>query len=289
MRYFLIMNPGSRSGRSQSWFSRLHKGLQERNIEYQYAVTKSLDDAYELSAAANEQGFDVIVAVGGDGTINRVLNGFYQEDGTLKSQAILGVIYTGTSPDFCKSYGIPLNKEAALDALYSVNVRSIEVGRIEFSDHVKYFVCCANIGLGAMLADLANSGIRRRLGDWSGTFVSLLRTLKRYRPIDIMVNGRKLEHLYNLSIGKTYYIASGLKIKNNLNALEKRFYLLPVQNKILYHLWCLYSGKAMPLAYEQEIQIDGNGRVEFDGDSGGYLPCKINSAENLKIIVGRKI
>lgn len=286
MRYFLIMNPGSRSGRSESCFSYIHKGFQERKIEYQYAVTKSLEDAYELSVSANEQDFDVIVAVGGDGTINRVLNGFYREDGKLRGQAIFGVIYTGTSPDFCKSYGIPLDKKEALDALRLANVRSIEVGRIEFSDHVKYFVCCANIGLGATLADLANSGVRRRLGDQLGTFVSLLRTLKVYQPIDIIVNGSKMNHLYNLSIGKTYHIASGLKIKNKLKSLDHQFYMLPIQKKILYHLRCLYSGKDMPLVYEKEIQIDGSGRVEFDGDFGGYLPCKINSAEDLKIVTG---
>ena len=78
-------------------------------------MTECLHDAYLLSKNANNEGYDVIVAVGGDGTINKVLNGFYDDQGKRISRSRFAVIYTGTSPDFCKSYGIPLDIERAVN------------------------------------------------------------------------------------------------------------------------------------------------------------------------------
>ena len=111
MKYFFILNPGSCSGASEKSFAAIKHILKLRGIEYEYAVTKDLDEAYSLSAQSNRQGYDIIVAVGGDGTINRVINGFYNKEGRRISHAKLGIIYTGTSPDFCRSYNIRLQKK----------------------------------------------------------------------------------------------------------------------------------------------------------------------------------
>ena len=288
MRYFLILNPASCGGKSEQYFDAIHQTLKKHGFEYDYEYTKSLNHAYQLSNEANKKGYDVIVAVGGDGTINRAINGFYDSMGNRISQAKFGVIYTGTSPDFCKSYQIPIYIEGALQALIKGQVRNIEIGKIEFSDAVRYFACCANIGLGAMLANHANSGIRKVYGDFFGTLISLIKTLRQYKPIDVSINGVLYNHTYNISIGKTYYIASGLKISHELSEHENKFYVLPVQNSILATIYKMYTGKRLSVTYLSEIEIKGVGAVEFDGDEGGTLPCKISCAENLEVIYERK-
>ena len=283
------MNPGSRGGKSEKKFQLIHSLLDSSNCDYDYALTKTLDDAYDLSKQANSRDYDVIAAVGGDGTINRVLNGFYDNNGKRISSAKFGVIYTGTSPDFCKTYNIPLNTEKAVNTILNGGTRLIDVGRIEFgknnnNSNVKYFCCCANIGLGAMLAERANSGIRKIWGDTLGTFFALMGTLMRYKQIDIKVNGESMSNVYNLSVGKTYYVASGLKIAHELNENDSRFYMLPVQERIFSKIAALYAGKPLKeLRYADEIEIIGSGRAEFDGDEGGSLPCRITNAERLEI------
>jgi diacylglycerol kinase family enzyme len=299
MKYYFIMNPGSKGGNSQKKFTLIHQILMENHIEYDYEVTKNLDDAYTLSVKANEMGYDVIVAVGGDGTINRVLNGFYDKNGKRKSKAKFGVIYTGTSPDFCKSYNIPLKTDKALYTLIKGNTKSIGIGKIDFRDNSKYFACCANIGLGATLARYANSGIRKYVGDKLGTFLSLIKTLCTYKPITVKLSKKyagdeeieyqkpeyqKIHHVYNISIGKTYYVASGLKIKSDLKEGEPKFYMLTIKDHPLRAIYALYSGKKFPLEYSGEITIEGEGEVEFDGDEGGILPCTISLAENIEVI-----
>lgn len=294
--------------------------LNEANVDYQYKETKSLNDAYNLSLDANKKNYDVIVAVGGDGTINQVLNGFFDEAGKRISKAKFGIIYSGTSPDFCKSYNIPIDTEEAVKVLLYRKSRRIQAGKVFFSKEnikeldgksidenkeyeVKYFGCCANIGLGATLAQNANSGIRKYLGDFLGTFISLIKILIVFKANDytIIRDGKKeiVKKLYNISVGRTKYIASGIRVNNNLDDCDGRFYSLTVSKLNLYNTLSVikrvYSGKEFPnsaflsMDYLRNIEIYGNylnPEVEFDGDPAGFLPCKIEIAEDeLELIV----
>lgn len=132
MKYFLIMNPKSQGGKSKKRFHHIWKLLDHGGIKYRYETTQSLDHARQLSQFANKQNYDVIVAIGGDGTINSVLNGFFDDKGNKISDSRMGVIYTGTSPDFCKSYNIPLNLDEAVDTLIAQRCRKIKVGKVTF-------------------------------------------------------------------------------------------------------------------------------------------------------------
>ncbi|MFC1733448.1 diacylglycerol/lipid kinase family protein, partial [candidate division KSB1 bacterium] len=173
MKYYLILNPGSQSGKSRKKFQKIFNHLNESGIDFQYHITISLHDAYFASKEANKKNFDAIIAVGGDGTINAVLNGFFDDNGNRTSTSKFGIIYTGTSPDFCKSYYIPLKLDHAVNNIISCNTIKINVAKILLSSNEKdllmqtrFFACCANVGLGAELARRANSGMRKYFGDF---------------------------------------------------------------------------------------------------------------------------
>jgi len=312
MKYFLIMNPASGGGKSRKHIQKVLSLFDERGVHYQYAHTSSLDNAWQLSKKANESGFDVVVAVGGDGTINAVLNGFYDDKGQRISAAIMGVVHTGTSPDFCKSYRIPVKTEKAVQLLLTPKVRKIKIGKMsccirKYQDMdkmgisdcqdilVKYFGCCANIGLGASLARQANGGIRKYAGDTLGTFLCLVKILFTFKPntFSMVKNGREIQvdKLYNISVGLTYHIASGIKVRHGLTDSDDRFYCLTTRDLNVVNIASVlrqaYSGKqirnspAFYLDYCRTIEFYGNNlnpEVELDGDPAGFLPCKIEMA-----------
>lgn len=305
MRYFFVFNPGSRNGKSEDLISRLRSLLSAKNIQYEYGITQSLDDAQALSRKANLSAYDVVVAVGGDGTINKVLNGFYDDQGARSSKAKMGVVYTGTSPDFCKSYHVPYGDIArSIDALLAGKTTKIQVGKITLSENaksnesvVRYFSCCANIGLGAAVARHANSGIRKTTGDFLGTLSALIKAFINYRPLELRVSfddkAEILTGLCNISVGKTFHIASGIKVNYSFNEGDGNLYILTVRNvgwmKVPYCLWTIYSGRPISnsdtirLEYAKKIEISRDGRaseVEFDGDPQGFLPCRIEMAKD---------
>lgn len=318
--YFLIMNPGSRSGKSKKSFQQIHDFFTLHNLPYDYAETQTLDDAQRLSVEASQKGYKKVVAVGGDGTINQVISGLYKNNQNEKD-VYFGVIYTGTSPDFCKSFGIPITLSEALQVILLDHKKSISLGSITYAlradkKHTgqkvdqtplfasSHFACCANIGIGADLAKAANSGVRGVIGDVAGTFFSLLRTLFSYKAtnlsIEVAGQYQEVENVHNISIGKTHYIASGIKIKHDLSLTDDRFYSLMVKELSPFRLpkvlSSIYSGKvitnsaSLSFSYLKSIDILGDGgltQVEFDGDPKGYLPCRITTEQNqLTLITG---
>lgn len=323
MRYLFILNPGSGGGKSKEKFKKIFTFIQKSNLNFDYKLTNTLEEAYTHSVEGNIKGYDVIVAVGGDGTINRVINGFYDSLGKRISTSKLAVIHTGTSPDFCKSYHIPLGIDQALNTVLSGKSVKIPIGKITYTCvydkaleglplkkchrneiiKVNYFGCCANIGLGAAVARGANTGIRNSIGDVAGTFISLIKTLLGYRPVDFLVSydGQKqvFKNVYNIFVGKTTYIASGIKVKNQLIPGDNRFYSLIIKNigfaNLVSVLRKLYSGKGfannhtMFLQYAQQIEVygsSGNNELEFDGDPRGFLPCVIEPAHDHLDLIG---
>ena len=295
MKYFLIMNPGSRSGQSHSKFTKILEYFDSIQANYDYHITEKLKDAYEYSMKANLSNYDVIVAVGGDGTINSVINGFFNDQGNRFSNSKLAVIYTGTSPDFCKSYNIPIDLDSSLQLLKNIKTKKIDIGRIEFLSsgkeaEVKYFACCSNIGIGANIARLANTGMRKVFGYFLGTLISLIRSVVFFKATDLnlRIDGKDItiQKAYNISVGITKFIASGIKVNA---AKSGNFYLMVAQKINLLNLLPLlirvYSGKSfkntafLNILHAENVEIHSenlNTEVEFDGDPAGHLPIKIN-------------
>jgi diacylglycerol kinase (ATP) len=321
MKYFLIMNPMSGGGESRRKFHRIFTLLEKYNVDYSFIVTKSIENALFHSRKANESNCECIVAVGGDGTINSVINGFFDDTGNRISDAKMGVIYTGTSPDFCKSYQIPLKLEKAIKTLKESKTTPARIGKVTYcvdpphnqcSDNIEtsclvktnFFACCLNAGLGASLARQANSGIRKYLGDKMGTFISLLKVLSAYRSSSFTTVRDNIKEttdsLFNLSVGITPFIASGIKVNHRTPGNEGKFYCLAASNLKLNNLpnllYKIYSGREIKdtyylnLEYCKTIEILGNNicpEIEFDGDPHGYLPCKIEMANScIDLITG---
>ena len=224
-----------------------------------------------------------------------------------------GVVHIGTSPDFCRSYGIPTAIEEAVETLVAGTPRPVAVGRITCNrldpgaghePATSFFGCCANLGLGAAVARGANGGLRRWLGDSLGTFVSLVRALAHFRPQRIRLTlddkTTELDGVVNIAIGKTHYVASGLKVRHSLRKLDPRFYVLCARNlswrTVVPALRILYSGRtisgchSLSLVYAERICVEPAEaplEVEFDGDPAGYCPCRIDSAlEPLELLTG---
>jgi diacylglycerol kinase family enzyme len=168
----------------------------------------------------------------------------------------------------------------------------------------RYFVCCANIGLGATLARKANSGIRRKLGDFLGTLTALIGLLITFKsfPLNINENNTEtpFEKLTNLSIGITPYIASGIRVPVHLTESSNEFYKLVAQNLNLFRIIPLlrkvYSGKPfennsyLSISYSRKLCLYSTKQVEVeaDGDPVGHLPCTIRFAEDdLQLLVSR--
>lgn len=148
--YHFIINPNSSSGKGIRYWQTVKKELEERNIPHSAAITKYSGHATKLAEqiCRNNTGIKDIIVLGGDGTINEVINGIDDF-----SQVLLGYIPAGSSNDLAKSLGIARDPIAALNnILKPKRFKYLDLGEITFM-HSKVesrkFACSSGIGYDA--------------------------------------------------------------------------------------------------------------------------------------------
>lgn len=137
--------------------------------------TRAPGDARRLAAAAVAEGFECIVAAGGDGTLNEVLNGIGDAPEGF-DRARLGILPLGTVNVFALELGIPLALEAAWAVVREGREAAVDVGRASFGDASgaahRYFAQMAGAGLDARAIECVSLPLKRRIGPlayvWAG-------------------------------------------------------------------------------------------------------------------------
>ena len=283
MNVLLLINPTSRGGRGVRLLGRIQAALDKHGIAYTTHILSHIQEAFDMAAKA--VGFDVIAAVGGDGTVNAVGGGVLANpDKKLK----FAVLYTGTSPDFCTCHNIPTEPEKAVALLAAGHTSPIPV----LLANGKPFFCSCNPGMGAEVASGANR-LRPYFGDKAGTFLALIFALLRNRRWAYRINGRELPQCNHLLITRMPCIASGLKLA--VPELKEDQYLLWYLQKVTRWGWLkllkkLYRGENCGTfeIVNGTLRIEGDAPFEFDGDPQGELPLEISlSARKLDLICGK--
>ncbi len=282
MRFLVLINPSSHGGRA----ARQSRTLATMMPDAKFVLLNNIEEASTLAKTA--VGYETIVACGGDGTINAVADGVMSNPDTFLK---FGVIYMGTSPDFCRFHGIPTETDDAVRLLQSPNVREIPV--LQADGHC--FFCSCNLGMGADVASLANR-IRPYLGDKLGTFLALLRCLIAPKRMSLCINGEQINQCNHLLLTRMPYIASGMKI--SIPELKDDEYTLWFVRNLSFYGWLkllpqIYSGKScgeLRICKGQvSISSDMPVKVEFDGDPHGDLPVTFNMANRkLRLIAPSK-
>lgn len=278
-RFLVLANPSSHGGRS----GRILSLLRELLSEGEFVVLKNIEEASRLAREAT--GYEAVVACGGDGTVNAVARGVLaNRDNALK----FGVLYTGTSPDFCREHGIPTDAEEAVAVLRAGVVREIPV----LTANGDPFFCSMNLGMGAMVAATANR-LRPLLGDVLGTLWSVLREVLHGRRYDVQVNGEKICNVAHAFVTRMPRIAGGLKVA--LPPLADDEYALWFARDVsrfgcLRIVWNLYRGnpcgELRVLRGKTTFASVNHVALEYDGDPHGALPVAVGFApRRLRLLV----
>jgi diacylglycerol kinase (ATP) len=180
----LIVNPAAGAGRTARRWPALERSLREAGLEFDSALTKEPGHGTTLAREALSGGYRLIVAVGGDGTVNEVLNGLVGEAGA--PGVTLGIISTGTGSDLIRSLGIPRSPLAAGQLLRNPRPLAIDIGRVEFvwggQTASRYFINLAGVGIDAALVRATGRRFKR-LGDKPAYLAGLLTTVFNYRNV----------------------------------------------------------------------------------------------------------
>jgi len=274
---------------------------------FQFHLTSGPEDATRFTRLALLRGAEMVVCVGGDGTLNEVVNGFMAEDGPIRPEALLGLIPRGTGCDFIKTVPIPRDLDMALDLINSSNARLIDLGRIKYSDHhgrysCRYFHNITSFGLGGEVDERVN-----RTNKLFGGFISFIwATL-----ISILIYNKKRIHLkvdngfdqrvvsWNVVVANGQYHGGGMWVAPGASVDDGLFQVTIVGDltlaEVFRHLPKLYNGKLFQLEkvntlVGKRVEASSDQRVllDVDGEQPGQLPAVIDMVPSSLLLISGK-
>ncbi|AHJ97376.1 diacylglycerol/lipid kinase family protein [Hymenobacter swuensis] len=213
VRICFILNPTSGTNRTQDVPTLLTRYATAAGAEFEIQLTQRAGHATELAREAAARGCRVVVAVGGDGTVNEVARGL------LGTPAALGIVPRGSGNGLARHLRIPLDLPGAVRRACQPTFQHIDAGRI--NGH--WFFCTAGLGFDAHVSKMFAQAGTRGLS----TYVKVaLREYRRYRPVPVQVqleNALLLDtHCYVLAFanaaqyGNNAYIAPRADIQDGL-------------------------------------------------------------------------
>lgn len=166
----LIANPGAKGLLEEtSQLEQVTRYLQDSGIKVDVALVHPIRKAIPIAKKAIEDGYDMVIAMGGDGTIGAVIRGI--ADSKIK----LGIIPAGTENDFAVSLGIPDDLKAACDLIASGHTRKLDLGQIKTKKEKFIFFMTVAVGLTATLYPMVSEVPEGKIGGIKDAVLSLLK------------------------------------------------------------------------------------------------------------------
>jgi YegS/Rv2252/BmrU family lipid kinase len=253
-KWFVILNPHAGSGKGNKDQAEILKRLTKAEFHYELVVSEFPKHIIQLTIDAIEQGFRNLIIAGGDGSLNEVVNGIFQQSACSPEEITVGMIPVGTGNDWIKTFGIPNYYKEAVKIIKQGKTMRQDIGRITFTENeVKkacYFANMAGFGFDAMVAGKTNqlknkgrTGISLYLQALGSSFLNY-QTAKTHVAIDGQVFD---ELIFSVSIGIGKYNGGGM-MQAPAAIPDNGLFQVTIIRKIglfgiLRNLSGLYSGK----------------------------------------------
>lgn len=189
----LIVNPTAGAGRTAKKWPYIKALLKNTGLRFEHDITEAPGHAIELAKSAVNKGYKLVVSVGGDGTINEIVNGIYAT-GDMKDVE-LGIIGTGTGSDYIRTIGVSKYYQESCHHLMNPMKKSVDLGLVEFTANgqpaKRIFANFAGLGFDAEVVK-ATTRKFKNFGGKPAYLMGLLSTFATYknRNIHITMNGQ---------------------------------------------------------------------------------------------------
>lgn len=276
MRIFAIVNPIAGGGYAGEIYRSVLKQFEGFDLEFQ--LTTGPGNATELAKNALENGFTHLVCVGGDGTLNEIVQAI------AGSEIILVPISAGTGSDFVKSTEFR-DLPAVVEAIRKGTSRTIDLGRIARNGETRYFLNILEVGFGAQVMRRVNS--RKKVHDGSSFTSAVLASVPSYRPYPVSItheNGTESISVAEMIIANGKYFGGGMLAAPSAELSDGFLDVHIVHGagriQLLAKLRKLRDGshvndKVVTSMRTSAMKIEGEAPIEIDGENFGNLPIEV--------------
>lgn len=271
-----IVNPVAGGGKAKKLIPLIEKTMKECNKKYKIIITTEPEEATEI-AKRESKNHEVIVAVGGDGTVNEVATGLIRNNG-----GVLGVIPGGTGNDMARSLDIPMDPAEALETLCKAYKKNMDIGMVNGS----YFLNIASIGFDAEVV-MNNMKIKKKIKNEFSYVISVIYSLISFKKkkVEIEIDGKIIkDQVYLLAVGNGKYYGGGMKIIPMAKIDDGYLDICTISNiskfKILFLFPTIFKGTHVE--HTKHVKIYKGKRIKFKSEEGLLLNVDGEITPNVK-------
>jgi YegS/Rv2252/BmrU family lipid kinase len=216
--WFTIVNPNAGNGKGKKDWDRISALFARENIPISMRFTERKCQAIDFAREAIEAGFAKIISVGGDGTLNEVINGIFTQNKVPPKEIVVGMIPVGTGNDWGRMFGIPLVYEGAVDVIKENKIMLHDIGVVSYysgaGQHTRYFINIAGLGFEALVVKKTNKQKDKGRSNQCIYLYNLLSSLISYKRTnaDMIIDGKKVtSRIFSINVGNGRYCGGGMR------------------------------------------------------------------------------
>lgn len=303
-KVFAVVNPVSANGSTGKEWPNFEKVIRQSGVDIDYKYTEYPMHAKSLAQEALKAGFEIILSVGGDGTMNEVLNGFFYEGELINENASLAIFSRGTGCDTIRTLGIGKDVDSIIEVLKNEKTQSLDVGLAEFVEYggsktQRYFLNVSDVGIGGETTYRVNNNSKALKGFLSflvGAFATMISYQNKDFEItidDVTIN----ERLNSIIVANGKFFGGGMKIAPMADMNDGYFDIIVIGNiskfDFIINFPKIYKGEHMShpkLRHYKGRKIRVNARqkalIEVDGEQPGVIEAKFDILPNkIKVLI----
>jgi diacylglycerol kinase (ATP) len=282
----LISNPAAQKA-SDRKVAMASYYLQSKGCTVEVLFTEKRGDAESLAREAIKKSPSFVIAAGGDGTINEVINGI------TGTEIPLAILPLGTTNVLAKELGIPETAEAAMKIAISRTPRSISLGKIAYTHYssliTRYFCLMAGIGFDGESVFRISETVKKISG--KGAYIlSGLKTLTGFNPEQLTFSIKGMIYAgYSAIIGNAAKYGGHFRVTPDARLTDPYLYVCLFKGKkrldLIRYVFGIVAGRHLTfkdIEYLKagSIEIQGKAHIQIDGDYIGMTPAKIDIVPN---------
>lgn len=284
MTAFVIFNPNSAGGQTGREWREIEEAMERVFPLMSFFVTAAPAQAAHMVRDALREGHMDIIAVGGDGTINEALNGFFEHGAQVSPEAVFSFVHSGHDSELCRKFGLLPGWRAGVEHLKQARVRKADVGRVSCLSKsgapvTRYFLGAASFGLTGVIARaMGGARIARFFGHRFALTWHRMAALLRWRTCRVRLMADNYDEIAGIaSVRLSPY---GGLFDVDVAAGDSRRHILTSMKKPGRRL------RSARLTAAPTLDTSGPVAVETDGEAAGVLPASFElypGAINLRV------
>ena len=306
--WLVIVNPNAGNGKGRKDWEHISKCLGNNGLVWSEEFTERKGEAISLAQEAISRGYRKILCVGGDGTLNEIVNGVIRQEICPARDITLGLIPVGTGNDWGRMFGIPIDYKGAAQIIKDGKTMFHDIGMVTFYNGTekgeRYFINISGLGFQSVVVNRTNIQKDKGRSSKAIYFYNLLLSLISYKntKAEIVIDDIRTEAtIFSLNVGNGRYCGGGMRqtpfALPDDGILDVTVIKGMGKIEIIRNLTRLYDGTILNHpkvdSYRcQKVSVSSDSvlYVDADGESLGHTPAEFTVIPlSLNIVYGTKI